>query len=65
VSVREVHTFDSFAAADDADLAYYRALTPKERLDVLLELVARFRESLDEAEQRFARVHRVVDLRDG
>jgi hypothetical protein len=52
--------FSSFAESDRADREYYRSLTPEQRLDILLELVARAQD--DEAEQGFARVYRVVKL---
>ena len=52
--------FSSFAESDRADREYYRSLTPEQRLDILLELVARAQ--TDEAEQGFARVYRVVKL---
>ena len=48
--------FSSFAESDRADRAYYRQLSPHERLDILLELVARYREEFGEAAQGFARV---------
>jgi hypothetical protein len=60
MATSEVRMYDSFAAAEAAELEYYRSLSPQQRMDILLDLVARYRESLDEAEQRFARVHRVV-----
>jgi len=54
--------FDSFAEADRADVEYYAALRPEERLEILLDLIARYRESLGEAAQGFERVHRVTEL---
>ena len=36
---RVVQRFDSLAAADDAEDAYYARLSPQERLDILLELL--------------------------
>lgn len=59
---RVARVFDTPEAADRADDAYYASLTPEARVDLLLELVARYRESLGEADQRLARVCRVVDL---
>lgn len=59
---KRAQTFDSLAAADDADRAYYAALQPAERLVILLELIARYRESLGEAADRFERVHQVIEL---
>jgi hypothetical protein len=59
---RHAQTFDSLAAADEADRVYYAALQPAERLEILLDLILRYRESLGEAADRFERVHRVVEL---
>ena len=56
-----VQAFRSFEEADAADAAYYRSLTPQERLDILLELVRRSG-SIDEAECRLERVCRIVEL---
>ena len=52
--------FSSFAESDQADREYYRSLTPKQRLDILFELVARAQ--TDETGQEFARVYRIVKL---
>ena len=54
--------FDSFAEAENAERAHYASLTPQERLDLLLELMARWRESLDEAAEGFERIYRVTEL---
>ena len=54
--------FRSFEEADAADDQFYADLTPEERLDMLLELVARHRSDLGEAASRLERVHRVVEL---
>ncbi|HSR66706.1 MAG TPA: hypothetical protein VLU25_02100 [Acidobacteriota bacterium] len=59
---KEVKVFSSFQEAEEADAAYYASLTPQERLDILLDMVARYRESQGEAEQRFERVYQVVEL---
>jgi len=59
---RVVAVFDSFEDADRADVEYYATLRPEERLDILLDLIARHRESLGEAAQGFERVHRVTEL---
>jgi hypothetical protein len=59
---RVVRIFDRFEDADAADAAHYAALSPAERLDVLLDMIARYRESLGGAATRFERVHRVVEL---
>ena len=54
--------FRSFEEADRADDEYYASLTPQQRVDLLLDLIAAHRESLGEAGQRFERVYRVVEL---
>ena len=54
--------FHSHAEAEAADRAYYASLRPEERLNLLLEIIAQYRESLGEAAERFERVHRVVEL---
>lgn len=61
---RVLQRFRSFDEADAADDAYYASLTPQERVDLLLDLVAAYRESLGEAAQRFERVCRVTQLAD-
>jgi len=58
----KLRVFSSFEEADEADHQYYASLSPQERLDVLLELVARHRESMGEAAERFERVYRVTEL---
>jgi hypothetical protein len=62
---RIARIFRSFEDAEKADLEAMAALTPQERVDLLLELVARYRESLGEAAERFERVHRVIELSEG
>ncbi len=57
-----VAVFNSFEEAEQAEDAYYASLSPSERLDLLLDLVARYRESLGEAAEGFARVHHVTEL---
>ena len=59
--VRTVNRFQSFEEADKADAAYYRSLTPNERVDILLELVKQM-QPRNEAEQRLKRVHRTIKL---
>jgi hypothetical protein len=59
---REVQKFNSFSDAEDADVRYYRSLTHQQRLDLLLELIARQNETDDEAAKGFARVCRVIAL---
>jgi hypothetical protein len=57
-----VHQFSSFKQASEADRRYYRQLTPEERLDILLDLIATYRNEQDEAATEFKRVYRVIRL---
>ena len=59
---RELQVFGGFEAADRADDEYYAALAPEERLEILLDLVAAYRESIGEASARLERVCRVIEL---
>jgi hypothetical protein len=54
--------FSSFEEAERADDEYYASLAPQQRVDLLLDLIATYRESLGEAGQKFERVYRVVEL---
>ena len=54
--------FNSFEEAEQADDAYYASLTPHQRVDLLLDLIAAHRVSLGETASRFERVYRVVEL---
>ena len=56
---KTVQVFQSFAEADAADRAYYLSLTPKERVDILLELVRR---SQGDPPPRLERVYRIIKL---
>ena len=58
---KTAHKFTSFESADAAEIVRYRNMTPQERVDLLLELVAQSQSS-DEAEHRLERVYRIVDL---
>jgi hypothetical protein len=52
----------SFAEAERADKEYYRSLTPKERLDILLALVGQaWCVKDDGTAKRHQRVHRIID----
>lgn len=57
---KRVRVFASFEEADAAEASRDAAMSPEERLNALMEL----RESRhpDAAEQRLARVYRVVEL---
>ncbi|SPE31522.1 hypothetical protein SBA3_180012 [Candidatus Sulfopaludibacter sp. SbA3] len=57
---KKVRIFASFEEADKADAREDAAMSPEERLRILLEL--RDRRHPDAAEQRLARVYRVVKL---
>ena len=52
--------FRSFAEAEQADAAYYKSLTPRERVELVLETVAQAYP--DEMEQRSPRVYRIIKL---
>jgi len=55
-----VRVFASFEDADEADARQDAAMSSEERLNILIEL--RDRRHPDAAEQRLARVYRVVEL---
>ncbi len=52
--------FDLFAEADKADKRYYLSLTPAERMEIFLELLAKHRETIKDGPQGFERVYRIV-----
>lgn len=57
---REFRKFDSFAASDEAERAYYQSLTPRERMEILFELIEQWQG--DEAAKGLERVYRVAQL---
>jgi len=60
---KKITILDSFAEAAQSDKAYYRSLSPKERLAILLELNRRWPIKNDiEASERVARVYRITKL---
>ncbi len=59
---RIVTVFDSHAAAELADRATLAAMSPQARLDLLLQMIRRYREGLGEPASRFERVCRVLPL---
>ena len=59
---RQIQLFNSFEEAEAADYAFYASLSPQQRLDMVLELVARYREANGEAAEGFKRVYRVVEF---
>jgi hypothetical protein len=54
---REFQVYNNFAAADEADYAYYRSLTGNQKLKLMLEIMA----PAYEANPRFERVYRVIE----
>ena len=59
---RVIRVFNSHADAAAADLAELSAMTPQQRLDRALDLIAWYREVRGETTQGFERVARVVPL---
>lgn len=57
-----LRVFNSFESADEADDEYYASLTPQQRVDLLLDMIAAYRESTGETSERLERVYRVVRL---
>ena len=55
-----IRKFATFEEADEADRAYYRALTPAERLSIMIDLI--YPEGGDAAAARLERVYRIVKL---
>ena len=55
-----VHTFHSFAESEEANKQYHLSLSPKQRMEILMELIARGQ--TNETKQRFERVYRIVKL---
>lgn len=57
-----VHRYGSFAEAAEAERRAYAALSPQERLDLLLEMLSETWTDDDEATAGLQRVYRVVEL---
>jgi hypothetical protein len=57
---KTVSVFGNFEDADEADARHDAAMSPEERLNIVIEL--RDRRHPDAAQQRLARVYRVVEL---
>lgn len=55
-----VRIFKSFEEADQADLEYYRSLTPQQRLELAFQI---YDDYYDAATQRLERVYRVSKRR--
>ena len=62
---RFVRVYTSHEEADAAELAYWQALSPEERLDAVGECVRHYLALRNEPEQRFRRVYRVLDQQKG
>ncbi|MCS6952574.1 MAG: hypothetical protein RMK57_09110 [Bryobacterales bacterium] len=59
-SERRVRIFQSFQEAEAADREFYKSLTPEQRLDILLELIARHGSS-----EGLQRIYRVLERQRG
>jgi hypothetical protein len=57
-----IRRFESHEEADEEDRRYYASLTAEERLEILLELIDRYRSGYGEAAERFERVYRIDEL---
>jgi hypothetical protein len=60
--MQNLQVFTRFAEAEEAETNYYASLTPQQRLDLQLEIIARHREALGQTDQRLERVYRVVKI---
>ena len=58
----EVKVFETFEDSDASNRADVAAMSPEERVDIVLELTRRYREEFGEAGERLARVCRVAQL---
>lgn len=59
---RVARKFDSHEDAAQADRDYYRSLTPEQRVDIVLELMARERDRIGATGKGLERVYRVTKL---
>jgi uncharacterized protein YccT (UPF0319 family) len=59
---RVLRVFESHEDAAQADRDELAAMTPQQRLDRALDLIAWYREARGETQQRFERVAHVVQL---
>ncbi len=57
-----VHCYGSFAEAEEAERRAYAALSPQERLDLLVEMLSATWTDDDEATAGLQRVYRVIEL---
>jgi hypothetical protein len=62
---RAVAKFRTHREAEEATLAYYRRLTPAERLEILFQLRAIAMKEDDVAPEGLARIYRITQLKRG
>ena len=62
---RVVAKFRTHQEAEEATLAYYRSLSPEERLEMLFQLRAAHHKDDDASSQGLARVYRIAQLKRG
>jgi hypothetical protein len=60
-----VARFRTFREAEAATRAYYRRLSPAERLEILFQLRAMAHKENDATSARLARVYRIAQLQQG
>ena len=56
------HVFASPADAEKAEMEYYRAMTPEQRMEIFCALLAQAQPDHDQAAEGFPRVCRIVKL---
>lgn len=60
-----INSFDSHEEAENADFKFFRSLSPKERVQILLELIANYGSIYyDGASERFERVSTIIDRKE-
>lgn len=59
---RVLRVFESHEDAAQADRDELAAMTPQQRVDRALDLIAWYREARGETQQRFERVARIIQL---
>ncbi len=62
---RVVAKFRTHQEAEEGTLAYYRSLSPEERLEILFQLRAIHHKDDDAASEGMARVYRITQLKRG
>jgi hypothetical protein len=60
--ITEARVFGTFEESERSNRADVAAMSPEERVDIVLELTRRYREEFGEAGERLARVYRVAQL---